>query len=91
MATTPLNSILFNFADLRTDSSQLAAASEIPDDDSTAAKIPIPTAKRKQDPMFQRRKGESLKAYLERIDIEANAHIMESFRKNRKMSEKRKT
>ena len=44
----------------------------------------------KREPMFQRRKGESLKAYFERIDVEANSHIMESFRKERKSSDRRK-
>ena len=42
-----------------------------------------------EEPMFQRQKGETLKAYFERIDIEANARIMESFRKSRKMSDRR--
>ena len=46
--------------------------------------------RKKEEPMFQRRKGESLKAYFERIDVESNARIMESFRKNRKMSDRRK-
>lgn len=41
-------------------------------------------------PMFSKRKGESLKSYLERVDMEANARIMETFRKNRKPSERRK-
>ena len=40
--------------------------------------------------MFKRRKGEGLKSYLERIDVEANARIMEAHRKNRKQSERRK-
>ena len=40
--------------------------------------------------MFKRRKGEGLKSYLERIDVEANARIMEAHRKNRKLSERRK-
>ena len=39
---------------------------------------------------FQRREGETLKAYLERIDVESNARIMESFRKNRRMSDRRR-
>ena len=41
-------------------------------------------------PMFTKRKGESLKSYLERIDMESNARIMEAYRKNRKPSERRK-
>lgn len=40
--------------------------------------------------MFVKRKGESLKNYLERIDVETNARIMEAYRKNRKPSERRK-
>ena len=44
----------------------------------------------KEGPMFTRRKGESLKSYMERMDMEANAKIMEVFRKNRKPSERRK-
>lgn len=43
----------------------------------------------KGEPAFTRRKGESLRNYLERIDIETNAKIMETFRKNRKPSERR--
>ena len=43
-----------------------------------------------KDAKFHRREGETLKAYLERIDVETNARIMESFRKNRKMSDRRK-
>ena len=43
-----------------------------------------------KDETFHRREGETLKAYLERIDVETNARIMESFRKNRKMSDRRK-
>jgi len=39
---------------------------------------------------FQRCKGETLKAYLERIDVESNARIMECFRKNRRMSDRRR-
>ena len=41
-------------------------------------------------PLFKRQKGESLKAYLERIDIESNARIMEAYRKSRGKSERRK-
>ena len=44
----------------------------------------------REEPMFSKRKGESLKSYLERVDVEANARIMETFRKNRKPSERRK-
>ena len=40
--------------------------------------------------MFRRRKGEGLKKYLERVDMETNARIMEAFRKGRKMRERRK-
>ena len=40
--------------------------------------------------MFKRQRGESLKAYLERIDIESNARIMEAYRKSRGKSERRK-
>ena len=43
-----------------------------------------------EGPMFSKRKGESLKSYLERVDMEANTRIMEAFRKNRKPSERRK-
>ena len=39
---------------------------------------------------FQRRKGETLKAYLERIDVESNARIMECFQRNRRMSDRRR-
>ena len=42
------------------------------------------------DLTFQRRAGETLKAYLERIDVESNARIMESFRKNRRMTDRRR-
>lgn len=45
---------------------------------------------KKEGPMFTRRKGETLKSYLERMDIEANAKIMEAYRKNRKPSDRRK-
>lgn len=41
-------------------------------------------------PLFKRQKGESLKAYLERIDFESNARIMEAYRKTRGKSERRK-
>ena len=40
--------------------------------------------------MFRRRKGEGLKKYLERVDMETNARIMEAFRKGRRMRERRK-
>ena len=46
--------------------------------------------KGKEQPMFKRQKGESLKAYLERIDIESNARIMEAYRKTRGKRERRK-
>ena len=39
---------------------------------------------------FQRRKGESLKAYLERLDVESNAKIMESYKRDRRMSDRRR-
>lgn len=39
---------------------------------------------------FERRRGETLKSYLERIDVESNERIMEAHRKNGKMSERRK-
>ena len=45
---------------------------------------------KKEGPMFTRRKGETLKSYLERMDIEANAKIMEAYRKSRKPSDRRK-
>ncbi len=45
---------------------------------------------KKEGPMFERRKGESLKEYFNRIDVEANTHIMESYRANRKKSDRRK-
>ena len=44
----------------------------------------------RKGPMFSKRKGESLRSYLERVDMEANAKIMETFRKNRKPSDRRK-
>ena len=40
--------------------------------------------------MFKRQRGESLKAYLERIDVESNARIMEAYRRSRKQSDRRK-
>ena len=40
--------------------------------------------------MFTKRKGESLKSYLERLDMEANTQIMEAYRKSRKPSERRR-
>ena len=39
---------------------------------------------------FQRRKGESLREYLERLDVESNARIMDCYKKGRRMSERRK-
>ena len=44
----------------------------------------------KKGPVFTKRKGESLKSYLERLDMEANAQIMEAYRKSRKPSERRR-
>ena len=46
--------------------------------------------KEEEELVFKRQKGESLKAYLERIDIESNARIMEAYRKTRGKSERRK-
>lgn len=46
--------------------------------------------KRDQEPVFKRQRGESLKAYLERIDIESNARLMEAYRKSRGKSDRRK-
>ena len=43
-----------------------------------------------REPVFKRQRGESLKAYLERIDVESNARIMEAYRRNRKQSDRRK-
>lgn len=43
-----------------------------------------------QELTFKRKKGESLKAYLERIDIESNSRMMEAHRKSRVQSERRK-
>lgn len=43
-----------------------------------------------EGPMFRKRRGENLKSYLERIDVEANSRIMEAYRKSRKPSERRK-
>lgn len=48
------------------------------------------SAKDKQVPMFKRQRGESLKAYLERIDVESNARVMEAYRRSRKQSDRRK-
>ena len=44
----------------------------------------------REGPMFSKRNGESLKGYLERVDMESNARIMDTFRKNRKPSDRRK-
>ena len=44
----------------------------------------------KNGPAFTKRKGESLRSYLERLDMEANAQIMEAYRKSRKPSERRR-
>ena len=46
--------------------------------------------KLREAPMFKRRKGESVKDYLERVDVEANTHIMETYRKSRRINEKRR-
>lgn len=43
-----------------------------------------------EGPMFRRRKGEGLRKYLERVDMETNARIMEALKKGRKMRERRK-
>ena len=43
-----------------------------------------------REPLLKRQKGESLKAYLERIDVESNARVMEAYRKTRVQSERRK-
>ena len=43
-----------------------------------------------QELTFKRKNGESLKAYLERIDIESNSRMMEAHRKSRVQSERRK-
>lgn len=40
--------------------------------------------------MFVRRPGESMRSYLERIDIESKNRIVDCFRKERKKSNKRK-
>lgn len=44
----------------------------------------------KEEPAFKRRKGESLKDFLERIDVEGRARMVESYKANRKMTERRK-
>ena len=44
----------------------------------------------KEEPEFQRRKGEGLKEYLDRMDVESNARIMDAFRKSRRVSDRRK-
>ena len=46
--------------------------------------------KKDGQPPLKRQKGESLKAYLERIDVESNARIMDAYRKSRVQSERRK-
>ena len=48
------------------------------------------SAKGEREPVFKRQRGESLKAYLERIDVESNARIMEAYRRSRKQSDRRK-
>ncbi|KAL5473179.1 hypothetical protein EMCRGX_G027628 [Ephydatia muelleri] len=42
------------------------------------------------DQSFKRKDGESVKAYLNRIDVESNQHIMNLHKKNRKTREARK-
>ena len=44
----------------------------------------------KEKPVFKRRKGESLKDFLERIDVEGRARMVESCKANRKITERRK-
>ncbi len=44
----------------------------------------------KEGPMFERRRGETVRAYFDRIDVEANARIMESYRTSRKKSDRKK-
>jgi hypothetical protein len=44
----------------------------------------------REQPLFKRQKGESLKAYLDRIDVESNARIMEAYRRSRRQSDRRK-
>lgn len=48
------------------------------------------SVKDEREPLFKRERGESLKAYLERIDVESNARIMEAYRRSRKQSNRRK-
>ena len=48
------------------------------------------SVKNERRPMLKRQRGESLKAYLERIDVESNERMMEAFRKSRKQSDRRK-
>ena len=50
----------------------------------------VTKGEQQEQPMFKRQRGESLKAYLERIDVESNARIMEAFRRSRKQSDRRK-
>lgn len=48
------------------------------------------SGKEKEAPMFERQKGESVRDFFDRVDVEANVRIMESYRANRKMSDRRK-
>lgn len=59
----------------------------------TDSKLPTnrkPAEVTDDDSSFQRRKGESLKAYLERLDVESNAKIMESYKRSRRVSDRRR-
>lgn len=51
---------------------------------------PEQAASTQPDQSFKRKDGESVKAYLNRIDVESNQHIMNLHKKNRKMREARK-
>ena len=50
---------------------------------STSGRSSVETSTKETDEgvMFKRRRGESLKSYLERIDAESNERIMEAHRK----------
>ena len=72
---------------------KIAARSRGDGDFSRSGMDPVSLSQQKRghdSPMFKRQRGESLKAYLERIDIESNARIMEAYRKSRGKSERRK-
>ncbi|XP_031563355.1 coiled-coil domain-containing protein 137-like [Actinia tenebrosa] len=47
--------------------------------------------KKKKQALFQQQKGESKKKYFNRIDREAASAVVESMKKNKKMSERRKS